>query len=191
MTLTALAGKFGLLQAGILAVVIAGTGFGLASSNLIGNLGDRQVAQQLEQSVFRTKGQSADAQEATSEIGATLVEMSGGSPAQEAIPRSAAYPPPATADEPAPPENRDFADRRAAFRTPGNRRRTGAAGKQATFRRRPHMGQLRITRRKYAGESRRRRHGHQAVHQRPAGRIQRLRGRSDRQRIDPRQPPEL
>lgn len=56
MTLTVLAGKFGLLQAGILAAVIAGAGFWLASGNLIGNLGDRQAAQRLEQSVFRTKG---------------------------------------------------------------------------------------------------------------------------------------
>ena len=37
----------------------------------------------MEQSVFRTKGQSADTQEATAEIGATLVEMSGGSPAPD------------------------------------------------------------------------------------------------------------
>lgn len=109
MTLLALAGKFGLLQAGILAVVITGAGFWLASGNLIGDLGNLPVAQQLEQSVFRTKGQSADAQEATAEIGATLVEMSGG-PAQEAIPRGAAYPPPATADEPAPPDNRQHSE---------------------------------------------------------------------------------
>lgn len=108
MTLLAIAGKFGLIQAGILTAAIAGAGLWLAHSNMIGDLGNRPAAQQLEQQVFRTKGQSADAQEATAQIGATLAEMSGGKPAHEAVPRKDADSPspPAAASEPAPPVNR-------------------------------------------------------------------------------------
>lgn len=108
MTLLAIAGKFGLIQAGILTAAIAGAGLWLAHSNMIGDLGNRPAAQQLEQQVFRTKGQSADAQEATAQIGATLHEMSGGKPAHEAVPRKDADSPspPADASEPAPPVNR-------------------------------------------------------------------------------------
>lgn len=115
MTLLALAGKFGLVQAGILAAAIAGAGLWLAHSNMIGDLGNRPAAQQLEQQVFRTKGQSADAQEATAQIGATLIEMSGGKPANEAVPHKDADSPlvpagspspPTAASEPAPPVDR-------------------------------------------------------------------------------------
>lgn len=117
MTLIALAGKFGLIQAGILTAVIAGAGLWLTHTNMIGDLGNRPAAQRLEQSVFRTQEQSADAQEATAQVGATLAQMSGGGTAKESVPSGAANPsPPVAAGEPATatPDSGEQADATAA-----------------------------------------------------------------------------